>query len=156
MRHRRARQTVARRAGHTVIAVVCVVAAVARAGAADVRKPGSRSPLLAGAADHGRASRTDRHHVVVGLELRDREALEAFLADVQDPASPRYRQFLTQAEFNALHAPPEADEAAVVAHLRASGLQVTQRFPNRLVIGAVGTVAALERAFGVEIHTVER
>src|SRR6185369_14732812 len=155
MCHRRVRRMVARRALRAVIIVVCVVAAVARA-AADDRKPGSRSPLLAGATDHGRASPADRHHVVVGLELRDRDGLDAFLADVQDPASPRYHQFLTQAEFNARHAPLETDEDAVVAHLRASGLQVTQRFPNRLVIGAVGTVAALERAFGVEMHTVER
>jgi kumamolisin len=47
-------------------------------------------------------------------------------------------------------------EASVVAHLTASGLRVTTRFPNRLVVGATGSVAALERAFGVEIHAVER
>ena len=39
-------------------------------------------------------------------------------------------------------------------YLQANGLMVTDRFPNRLVVGAVGSVAALERAFGVEIHTV--
>src|SRR5207249_9810102 len=36
------------------------------------------------------------------------------------------------------------------------GLRVTERFPNRLLVGAAGSVAALERAFGVEIHSVER
>src|SRR5262245_46113508 len=87
------------------------------AGPGGVRRPGSVSPLLATSTDHGPASRTDRHRIVVGLALRDRDGLEAFLADIQDPASPTYHRFLTQAEFNARYAPTEADEAAVVAHL---------------------------------------
>ena len=60
----------------------------------------------------------------VGQRVR---ALEAFLADVQDPGSPRYHQFLTQDEFNAFYAPDPAEEAAVVAHLAQSGLTVTER-----------------------------
>src|SRR5262249_58155494 len=104
-----------------------------------VTKRGSLSPLVARARDRGRAPRADRHRVVVGLSLRQREALEAFLADVQDPASPRYHQFLTQDEFNALYAPDPGDEEAVVAHLEQSGLTVTDRAPNRLLVRPVRT-----------------
>ena len=114
----------------------------------------SLSPLRAAATDVGRRDPNERHRAVVGLALRNPGALEALLGDVQDPASPRYRQFLTQAEFNALYAPTEAAEEAVVAHLAASGLRVTQRFPNRLLVVAAGNVGAIERAFGVEIHDV--
>src|SRR4029077_10190191 len=114
----------------------------------------SLSPRLQDAVDGGRARRSDRHHVVVGLELRNRDALDAFLADVHDPASPRYGQFLTQDEFNALYGPTAADEEAVVRHLRSAGLSVTDRASNRLLVEANGNVAALERAFGVEIHDV--
>src|SRR5947209_1722625 len=32
----------------------------------------------------------------VGLEIRNRPALDAFLQDVNDPASPRYHHFLDQ------------------------------------------------------------
>src|SRR5207249_2391950 len=112
----------------------------------------SLSPLHGTITDVGRADPNRRHSAVVGLVPRNPEALEAFLADVQDPSSPRYRQFLTQDEFNALYAPTEAAEQAVVAHLEASGLRVTQRFSNRLLVGATGNVGATERAFGVEIH----
>jgi subtilase family serine protease len=119
-------------------------------------KAHSLSPHGKDAVDLGPAPATERHRVVVSLDVRDREGLEAFLADVQDPASPRYGQFLTQAEFAALYAPTEAQEQAVVDHLRSAGLRVTERFPNRLLVGATGSVAALERAFGVEIHSVER
>src|SRR5439155_121526 len=76
-------------------------------------KHGVVSPLLSRTRDRGRAPRADRHRVVVGLALRQREALEAFLADVQDPGSPRYHQFLTQDEFNALYALGPQD----IAHL---------------------------------------
>ena len=117
-------------------------------------KASSLSPRVHEATDLGRSASTARHQVVVSLDLHDRAGLEAFLADVQDPRSPRYRQFLTQEEFNARYAPTPEEEAAVVDHLRRGGLRVT-RFANRLLVGAAGSVAALERTFGVEIHDVE-
>src|SRR5262245_3412881 len=113
-------RTLGRRMLPVIVAALSLRAA-ARAGGPRVVVPGSRSPLLASTIDHGRANPSDRHHVVVGLALRDREALETFLADVQDPASPAYHRFLTQAEFNARYAPTQADENAVAAHLQASG-----------------------------------
>src|SRR5216110_3484807 len=139
------------------LALAVLAAGVAAAPAtAAPGKSHSRSPHLKDAVDLGRAPASERHRVVVSLDVRDLDGLEAFLADVQDPASPRYLQFLSQAEFDALYAPTEAQEQAVVDHLRGAGLRVTERFPNRLLVGAAGSVAALERAFGVEIHSVER
>ena len=58
------------------------------AGATNVVNPGSLSPLLASATNHGRANPSDRHRIVVRLPLRDPEGLERFLADVQDPTPP--------------------------------------------------------------------
>jgi len=139
------------------LALLVLTAAVAATTAlAAPGKSHSLSPHLKDAVDLGRAPASERHRVVVSLDVRNREGLEAFLADVQDPSSPRYRQFLGQAEFDALYAPTEAQEQAVVDHLRGAGLRVTERFPNRLLVGAAGSVAALERAFGVEIHSVQR
>jgi len=92
---------------------------------------------------------------VVGLDPRDPAGLEAFLGDVQDPASPNYHRFITQQEYNARFAPTAEDEQAVVSHLERSGLAVTDRFPNRLLVGASGSVAAIERAFGVRLRAVQ-
>jgi kumamolisin len=139
----------------SLVAVLVLALCPAIAHAVRVVKAGAVSPLLGQAIDRGRASGTGRHRIVVGLALRNREELEAFLADVHDPLSPRHGRFLTQDEFNALYTPTSAEEEALVAHLRASGLAVTDRYPNRLIVGATGTVAAIERAFGVEIHAVE-
>jgi subtilase family serine protease len=124
--------------------------------AASARSPvhGSVSPRAAAATDDGREPGSTEHEIVVGLELRNREALAALLHDLQDSSSPRYGHFLTQEEFNRDFAPTPEAESALVSYLGASGLTVTDRSANRLVVGAVGSVNAIERAFGVEIHKV--
>jgi subtilase family serine protease len=138
---------------HAVLAVLTLLLLDAAGHAAPAKAP-SLSPRRHEAVDLGRAPASERHKVVVALDLRNRDTLEAFLADVQDPASPRYQQFLSQAEFNALYAPAPEAEQAVVDHLRRGGLRIGQRFANRLLVVASGSVAALERTFGVEIHRV--
>jgi kumamolisin len=138
------------------LASVWLSAGVVSAQPLLVAKPGSLSPRLVEATDAGRAPVTEQHKVVIGLELRNREDLEAFLSDFQDPTSPSYRRFLTQEEFNARYAPSVADEEALISYLRAAGFGSVERSPNRLLVGAEGTVAAIERAFSVEIHHVLR
>src|SRR5947199_8515829 len=108
-------------------------------------KAGSLSPLLAEATDVGRAPATEQHKVVLGLELRDRQDLDAFLIDVQDPSSPNYPRFLTQEEFNALYAPTVADEEALISYLLAKGLTTVKRCPNRRPAAAFGTGTARAR-----------
>ena len=114
----------------------------------------STSPRLRAAAVQAREDPANQHSIVVGLDLRNRADLEEFLADVQNPASPNYGRFLTQDEFDARYGPPAAVEQQVVDYLQANGLTVTDRFSNRLLVGAVGTVAALERALHTEMYNV--
>jgi kumamolisin len=114
----------------------------------------STSPRLDEATILEREHPATRHSIVVGLDLRNRDELERFLAEVQNPDSPQYRQFLTQDEFNARYAPAADAEQGVVDYLEANGLTVTDRSFNHLLIGAVGSAAALERAFGVRLHRV--
>src|SRR5437867_10471996 len=136
----------------TVPSLVLDAALRAAVSAGAVPRAGSLSPRLREASDHGRSDARGVHRIVVGLELRNRDVLDAFLAEVHDPASPNYGRFLSQAEFDALFAPTPDDEARVVGHLVASGLEVTARASNRLLVAATGNVGDLERAFGVEIH----
>src|SRR5262244_904968 len=107
---------------------------------------GSRSPLAGQATDLGRAPANFPLQIVVGLDLRNRATLEAFIADVSNPASPNFQHFLSQDEFNALYGPMPEEEQRVVEWLTASGFQVTERFANRLLVGAAGNNAAAERA----------
>lgn len=134
-------------------ALVSALLVAAPTMAAEVRWS-SVSPRLRDAADLGRAAPGAMRQVLVGLALRDRDGLDAVLARAHDPASGEFRHFLTAGEFAAAHAPTAAAEASVIAHLEASGLMVTERVPNRLLVRAVGTTGAVERAFGVELHDV--
>jgi kumamolisin len=142
--------------GRVLVALsgLALCASVAAAAPAGVVIPGTRSPFVGRASDAGRASPNDTHEIVVGLNLRNRDALEALLMDIQDPASPNYGKFLTQDEFNADFAPTAADEEAVAKYLGDNGFTVTDRFANHLLVAAVGNVHAMESAFGVEIHNV--
>src|SRR5262249_47647965 len=54
----------------------------------------SLSPGIVEATTIRRALRTRHHRIVVSLDLRNRDALEAFLVALQDPGSPQYQHFL--------------------------------------------------------------
>ena len=114
----------------------------------------SLSPRLRASAILEPESPAHRHNIVVGLDLRNRDELEQFLADVQNPRSPVYRRFLTPEEFNARYAPAADTEQRVVDYLQANGITVTDRFANRLLVGATGTVAVLERSLSTAFHNV--
>lgn len=116
--------------------------------------PDSLSPLAAQAEDLGPAASDTPVRVLVGLALRDRAGLEAFLADAADPASPRFQQFLTQDQFNARFGPTPQQEARVRDWLARAGLTPQEPVPNRLLVTAVGDAAAAQRAFGVALRDV--
>src|SRR5439155_12458056 len=101
----------------TVVSVLSLFASVASAAQPRVGITGSVSPLLGKATDVGLASASDTHEIVVSLNLRNRDALDALLMNIQDPSSPNYGKFLTQDEFNADFAPTAADEEAVARFL---------------------------------------
>src|SRR5262249_38591234 len=141
------------------IAAVGLVAALllppcSAVAANPVWKRSSVSPLVRQTTDLGPAPASEIHRIVVALALRDPDTLDDFLRDLGDPASRRYRHFLTPEEFNARYAPTAADEQAVVAYLEQNGLRVSERFPNRLLVGATGSARAIERAFGITLHRV--
>jgi kumamolisin len=131
--------------GSGALVPLLVVALLATANAA-AAPWSSLSPRVRETTDLGRAATGARRRVVVGLALRDRTGLEAWLARAHEPMSAE--------EFAAAYGPTPEAEAAVVAHLEANGLTVTDRLANRLLVGAVGTTADVERAFGIELHDV--
>ncbi|MCA1814379.1 MAG: S53 family peptidase [Halobacteriales archaeon] len=125
--------------------------------AAQVVKPGSRSPLVAGmgVADAGLAPADFPVQITVGLDLHSKPALDAFILAASDPASPLFQHWLTQPAFNALYGPSPQQEQRVVQWLTDAGFAVTDTFANRLLVGAEGTAADVQRAFHVDLHLVQ-
>src|SRR5450432_2915772 len=101
----------------------------------------------------GRLPGTNHLNLAIGLPLRNQAALSSLLQQIYDPASPNYHHYLTPEQFTERFGPTEDDYQAVIAFASANGLLVTTTHPNRLLLDVRGTVATVERALHVTIHT---
>jgi subtilase family serine protease len=87
----------------------------------------------------------------VTLGLRNRAQLDQLLQDQENPASPRYYQWLTPAQFTARFGPSQQNLDAVVQWLRARGLKVTSASLAQRYVRFTGAVADAQQAFGTNI-----
>ena len=115
--------------------------------------PGHVPPVVSNLAAKGLLPATNQLTLAIGLPLRDAPGLDDFLAQLYDPASPNFRQFLTPEEFTARFGPTEQDYEAVKNFARSNGLAVTTTYSNRLVLDVAGPAAAVEKAFHVTLRT---
>jgi kumamolisin len=91
--------------------------------------------------------------VTVALKLTHADELEGLVNSIYTRNSPNYRHFLTPEQFNARFGPTRDSIERVTQHLQAAGLNVEQKTPSHL--SATGSIAAIEREFGVSLHTFE-
>lgn len=119
--------------------------------------PQSVSPRVNRAADLGTAPAST---LLTPITLRfamtpaQQTALTQLLADQQNPASPRYRQWLTPEQFAARFGLTPADLATVSNWLTANGFTVLATARSRTFIQFSGTVAQAQAAFHTTIHRV--
>src|SRR6266404_6952351 len=91
-------------------------------------------------------------HLAIGLPLRNQQALSNLLAQIYDPASPRYHQYLTPEQFTAMFGPTEQDYQKLIAFAQTLGLQVSATHPNRMLLDLRASVAQAEKAFHVTLR----
>jgi hypothetical protein len=108
---------------------------------------------------------TDRGPMAQGAMLRgmsirfnmtdaQQTALDQLLSDQQNPASPRYQQWLTPTQYGAQFGMAAADLAKVSAWLAAQGFTVTGVANGGTFITFDGTVGQVQRAFATSIHSL--
>jgi len=85
--------------------------------------------------------------LAIALPLRNQGALSKLVTDLYDPASPRYRQYLTPEQFTEQFGPAAEDYEALAAFAEANGLHITARYSNRVLLDVSGSAAAIEKAF---------
>jgi hypothetical protein len=90
-------------------------------------------------------------HVMVVLGLRDRPALDALLATLHDPRTPRFRRWLDASEIADRFAPRREEYERVRAFLTSHGLEVVRDSAFRFAIAVAGTAAEIEAAFATPI-----
>jgi subtilase family serine protease len=113
---------------------------------------------VAKATDLGRvAPNLPMNDMLLMLQSSDAQnkALESFLSDVQNPASPNYHKFLSPTEFGTAYGPAQADVDTIAGWLTSQGFKVEHIAAARNWIRFSGTAVAVETAFGTEIHSYQ-
>jgi subtilase family serine protease len=77
--------------------------------------------------------------------------LHALATAVSTPGSPRFRQYISPAQFTARFGASSKTIAAVEQSLRERGLHVTGLSANRLIVHVTAPTATVERALGVSL-----
>ncbi len=90
-------------------------------------------------------------HITVVLKSRNDAQLDAFLDELNDPASANYHRYLSSAEFKDRFAPSDGQVQAVVAHLRANGFRNITVSENNKLVSAEGNVDNAHGAFNVDL-----
>lgn len=139
----------------------CLIAALLNLGASTA--PAQQSPIIA---EHvpaivrsGRAkligsTDTNTHlKLALSLPLRNEAALDALLAQIYDPTSPRYHHYLSVEEFTAAYSPSQQEYDRAVQWARNKGFTVTGTSTNRHVIDIEGSIATITSAFHVLVNT---
>ena len=95
----------------------------------------------------------DNLHLVLARSAPVEAAFEQLLADQQDPASPRYHQWLTPQQNADQYGIAAADVAAVTDWMKSRGLSVDGVAGGGLFITFSGPVSVVESAFSTRLHT---
>src|SRR5262249_8818581 len=100
----------------------------------------------------GRLPATTNLYLAIGLPLRDPQGLTNFLQQLYDPASTNYHHYLSSEEFTERFGPTEKDYQTVNTFLQTNGFKVVGTHSNRVVLDVTGSVADIERTFGITLR----
>lgn len=105
--------------------------------------------------DRGQLDRTrrlDNLHLTLTRAPQVEAAFQQLLIDQQNPASPRYHQWLTPQQNAEQYGIAASDLAAVTGWLRSQGLSVDDVTAGGVFITFSGPVPSVENAFSVNLH----
>jgi subtilase family serine protease len=94
---------------------------------------------------------TTRLDLAIGLPLRNQNELDELLAELQDPASPNFKHYLSAQQFAAEFGPTEQDYQALIQFAHENGLVVTGTHSNRVLLDVSGETSAIEKALHVKM-----
>ncbi len=90
--------------------------------------------------------------LTLGLPLRNTTVLTNLLRELYDPASPNFRHYLKPEEFAAQFSPTEADYQSMLEFAVTNHLRVNMKHSNRTLLNVEGSVADIEKAFGLNLR----
>ncbi|HET7312487.1 MAG TPA: S53 family peptidase [Mycobacteriales bacterium] len=135
-------------AAGTIAGVIAPLATSASAATSSTIRD-NVAPYARHATPVGRASASSRIGVTVYLTPRNAAGLQSTVAALYARGSSRYHRWLTPAQFHRAYSPDASTVDAVRSWLGSSGLTVLRTPASRLRVDATGTVAQVEKTFGV-------
>jgi subtilase family serine protease len=136
------------------LAAAIAVAVVILSGARPTAAPPQQSRQPAGDVVLGPAPGDDRVRFTLALHQPGASALAAALADIADPASPQYRQFIDATTFGTRFGLRDGELQRVREWVGRAGLELVSDPPQRTTLGIAGSVARVEAALGVNLVNV--
>jgi len=100
----------------------------------------------------GRMPASQQLRLAVSLPLRNQEQLNLLLQQLEDPTSPKYRQYLSVEQFTEQFGPTAEDYQRVIDLAKSHGFTVTNTSKNRTLVNVTGTSANVEEAFHVKMQ----
>jgi subtilase family serine protease len=136
-----------------VLAACLALAAAAALGALASRSGTGAAVTSGGLRPLGPARAGERINFTLLLRLPGASRLRRSLAAIENPRSPRFRQFIHPRAFGARFGITNAELAALERTLRADGLRITASYPQRTAVSVSGNVGTVERLLRVRIIT---
>jgi subtilase family serine protease len=93
--------------------------------------------------------------VSIWLNVHNPAQLDTLADLLYNPKSPRYRQFLSRAQFAARFAPTAEEAKSVQQFFESHNLKVVKVAPDNFFVRARGTVADVETAFHVQLNNYQ-
>ncbi len=115
--------------------------------------PGSERTPMRGAREIGPANPNEEVHVTIRLRSRAGKKPAVSADTFRQP--PGERKILTREEYEKSHGADPASITLVETFARENGLTVTEKSPERRTVILSGTVAQMNKAFGVELKQFE-
>jgi subtilase family serine protease len=104
--------------------------------------------------DLGRVNSTTEFNLTVVLKLHNEDEFDQKVADLYNPSSSQYHQWLNASDF-ARYAPTNAELKAVKNELESHGLSVVSEDSDGFWIRVHGTAAQVENAFQTQLHNYQ-
>lgn len=99
-----------------------------------------------------RLAANERLTLSISFKSRHEKELKQLLADLYNPQSPYFHQWLAPTEFGERFGRSEIEFQAIQQWLQEQGLKVEQAWPNRLSISFSGTAQTIEKTFQVQLQ----
>ena len=103
----------------------------------------------------GNVDPTRQIEFTIMLPLRNHDVLTQLIADLYDPASPKFHKFLSLEEFTAQFGPSADDYRALLDFAANNDLSVAATYPSRTVVALKGSVANIQKALHTTLRTYQ-